>query len=556
MLIWLLTQVALGGPCADSCERQYESCASVSAAGCGIAGAAAEKATEKALGSIPGGALLSRGVGARAKAICEEKLAPCNNAKAVCLAACSEGTAASPAPAGSQSSAVGTPAPLLVFGEAGGASIWIDGMRAGVLPSSANEPYTSPPLLPGPHAVRVEDAQGRSWKKSITVTTGVINSVQVGALLSKGERRYAAALLIEKTGSRADALVAFAEVAASATDPKLADRALAAVDRIEASLEATRQESAQRHADVAENEWKQVLNLSADRWAQRNAAVSWLTLYDDTAHKEEATRLIAEIDGLIETHLATALSRIKHYETAVRPVYADRVEASRAVLKARNPARDAGLGRYLDRRVVESGVWADADARSSRYSLWRAEQKLHHTGRGWLIFASFSTAATLPFFVEAWDPESLRGLQLAVMGANVAAGAGLVATVETRHARMVGIYGSSFPKSGRLPGAGAPLITIGVLQLALFQKIKTAETEYYKGFQGSCDGEDCPTTEEWLDAIQDEDWEWEWARALNIVGLSGWLNVSMGVAALGLHYGGALGKGQVHLSPNGLRGTF
>jgi hypothetical protein len=556
MLFWILTQVALASPCADLCEQKYTSCASVSAAGCGVAGAAAEKAAGKALGGLPGGAFLSKSVGAKAKSICAEKLAPCNDAKTQCLAACSEATgpAGLPAvPARAVASPAATPAPLLIFGDASGASIWIDGMRAGVLPRSSTEPYTSPPLLPGPHTVRVEDAQGASWEKRVTISVGVINSVEVGALRSEQDRQLAAAVLLDEQGKDADALVAFSSLAELGTDPEVVRQARAAVDRLVAAREAEALDRSQRHARAAENEWKRVLVLSSDRWAQRARAATWLDRYPDTEHASEATQLIQEIDALVDAHLAGALASIRkyEYEFEAEPGHEDRVRASQAVLRAQGPAEENGLGPYLERRATESGVWVDAEDRRTRYTLWRAEQRRSHTGRSWLIFASFGTAAAAPMLSGSTDAEDLREIQLALVGANMAAGAGMIAIVESRHARLNSIYGKSMPTTGRMPGVAAPLITIGTLQLATFQflKVQNQTSSSYL----DCYGSDCPTIDDWMDEQEDDDWET--ARELNLIGLNGWLNVALGVATIGLHHGGRF-AGRVHLSPTGLHGTF
>lgn len=538
-----MIQAALAGPCADTCQAQYDSCAALSAAGCELAGKGAEKLAGRALGGVPGGGLMAGFAGSQAKSICEEKLAPCNTALAQCLEVCPAEAATSSGVA----QVVAAPAPLLVFGQAAGASIWIDGMRAGTLPSSSADPYTSPPLLPGTHTVRVVDAAGSSWETEVTVATGVINSVEVGALRSEDERGFAAAVLLEQQGQAEAALAVFTAMAVSTTDPALAAEARSAAARITAARDAAIEAAARQNANAAKEDWKHVLNQSDDRWAQRSAAVDWLTRYGDDENQRIATDLIAETDALIATHLTPALDRFEAFELA--GAHAERVRASQAARKALKPARAHGLEPYLESRAVESGVWVPADARGDKRALWRAEQQRSSTGRGWLIAGSVVTAIALPASYQAGA--DLQGARALLVGANVALGAGLLATVETRHARLHGVYRGAMPSTGRLPSAAAPLLTVGALELAVFQGLKANEAS--SSWDSTCFG-DCPSVAEQIEERRDEDWAA--AQALNMVAISGWLNVGLGLAAVGLHHGAGRAAGRVHLSPTGLTGSF
>ncbi len=543
MLFSLLIQVALASPCVDQCVVAYESCAALSAAGCSVAGSATEKLAGRALGNVPGGALLSRGIGAQAQSVCEEKLAPCRATQHACIEQC-------PADGSTIPQIMEMPSPLLIFGSVPKAGIWIDGKRAGTMPASANEPYTSPPLLPGTHTVRVATADGASWEGEVEVVSGEINSLEVGPIETDDERRFAAALVLEAGGELGAAQAELNELAASRASDDIRAKAAAASHRIEALLAAAALQADQDREEAAAYAWGTVLLYGKDPPVQLAAAEAWLVKHEGTAHTADAHARIAEIDQLIESTLGPALHSLINYEANGQHSHAARVLVSQTVLKLQPAAQKHGLERYLEAQVVKAGVWVPPDARSTRRKLWRAEQRRSHTGRGTLVATSICAAAALPIFNIA--PDSLYGVGVATVGLGAAAGAGIVATTEIRHRKLEQVYGPGDPNADRMPSALFPLLTLGAVQLTFFQSIRddVSTKEDYDACEYS---PNCGSVQEQIEADQAADRAH--ARMANLNAAGGWINIALGAAALGIHFAGRPIQG-AHLSATGLTWSF
>jgi len=541
MLLILVARLALADACLDQCEAAFQSCAAVSAAGCSVAGGAAEKVAGKALGNVPGGSLLSKGIGAQAKAMCEEKLAPCRETQKACIAAC-PASGAAPAP-----QLLAAPTPLLVFGSVPKAAIWIDGKRAGTLPADAGEPYTSPPLTPGTHTIRVATADGASWSSEVEVVSGEINSVEVGPLHTEDERALAAALALEASGQPEEAIVALSQLSSSTGSDAVRGQADAEANRIAEGLAQAARQAAETLESDAALAWRAIPGLAHDRSAQRAAAVAWLARYEGTAPTPQARALVDEIDQLTELHIGPALATIDAYAAGPRRDITARSKAGLAIADARPAARNHGLTTTLEHRAEAAEVWVPAAARAHRYSLWRAEQRRKATGRTALILTSLGTATALPFYTEGTD---LHGLGQATLAVNAAAGVGLLAVTERRHSTLQRVYGPAYPDTGWMPGAAVPLFTIGALQLTTFSLMKQNYASWANEY--SCFGDCGSVATQVSDAEADY---WDSARILNQVAINGWINLGLGALALGLHsFDNPLGN--AHLSTSGLSWSF
>jgi len=218
--VFLSTFPASADTCQERCQRSYESCAAVKAAGCKIGGAVAGKAAEQ-LGSmvpIPGmGSLFGSVASNVSEDQCKKLLAPCEEIRTNCLKEC--GPEMTPGAQGSvegiqqtiviqqeskPEKKVGT---LRVFSDHPRTVVYLNEQRMGVTPEDVLQPFISPEMRIGKYWVKLVTSDNIwLWEGEKDLEEGNVNAVE-GMLVNQvnlawneaqekdTQNKYAAALL-------------------------------------------------------------------------------------------------------------------------------------------------------------------------------------------------------------------------------------------------------------------------------------------------------------------------------------------------------------------------
>ncbi len=529
--------------CEATCKAQFDSCSALAGPGCNLAGEAAGRATDRLLGGVPGGALISAAAKQTAQAACEEKLAPCRTKQVACLQACTGPTPQGTAPVAAGGSALAT---LLVYASEPGAVIYVDQQRAGVMGSDLNNPVSTPPLLAGNHTVRVAVGKGASeryWEGPVSLKVGTMNTIEVSNLrtqsgwqllhasqldqagdsdraiveyarllalphTSSTEQQEGQTRAIQLLGDRTDRYIAFAHEKAiqfpwttqawgtSGVEMPLGpgeDSRFRAATELEVLCQALPQPKVQsfcadeqkRILETFENDahevYASIMTMNNNLYRQAHALRAWQVAFVGAADAPAVEERLLQIEQLRVEHVVPLLSQQQESDKGSRGY--QREMGGRAA-KEYQKLSAFGLQTFLEEGMVASGVWVPADQRTTMDQLWASEQqrRLSSTARGWAIAL---TATSGPIYAIAAAGGNSDATPL-IAGLGVV---GLTATVastplQMRHLQTT--YGELLPTEGKLNDNMAPYLLIGMENILLhFIMTNAATTKGPNGVQAS-----------------------------------------------------------------------